>query len=81
MQAAPKVTPLILLYWPTTSEADVGDMAVGIETLPSSIPLCFVAVRQMAAEGQSDQMTPEMEEHMKQMCVNELHLLTFINIC
>ena len=31
MRAALKVTPPILLYWPTTSEADVGDMAVEVE--------------------------------------------------
>ena len=35
--------PPILLCWPTTSEADVGGMAVDVE--PSAdIPLHFVAV-------------------------------------
>ena len=41
MRAAPKVMLSILFYWTTTSEADVGDMAVEIE--PSHqypIPLC-----------------------------------------
>jgi len=27
-KAAPKIMPPVLLYWPTTSEADVGDMAI-----------------------------------------------------
>ena len=30
-RAAPKVMPPILLCWPTTSEADVGGMAVEVE--------------------------------------------------
>ena len=41
MRAAPKVTPPILLYWPTTSEVDAGGMEVEVE--PShqySITLC-----------------------------------------
>ena len=49
-RAAPKVTPPILLYCPV-SEADVGGMAVESES-SISIPLHFVAVEQMAAEGQ-----------------------------
>ena len=31
MRAAPKVTPSILLCWPTVSEVDVGGMAVDAE--------------------------------------------------
>jgi len=31
MRAAPKVMPPILLCWPTTSEANVVDMAVEVE--------------------------------------------------
>ena len=31
MRAALKVTLPVLLYWPTTSEADVGGTAVGVE--------------------------------------------------
>lgn len=31
-KGAPKVAPLIFLYWPTTSELDVGGMAVQVET-------------------------------------------------
>ena len=36
--------------------------------LPTNIPLHFVAVRQMAAEGQSDKMSSVMEVSMKQRC-------------
>lgn len=32
MDAAPKVRPPILLRWPTVSEADVGSMAVEVES-------------------------------------------------
>src|SRR5258705_6482325 len=47
--------PPILLCWSTTSEADVGGMAVEVE--PSlQYPISFVAVRQMAAGRQSDKM-------------------------
>jgi hypothetical protein len=31
MKGAPKVMPLILLYWPMTSEVDAGVMAVEVE--------------------------------------------------
>ena len=37
--------------------------------LPTNIPLHFVAVWQMAAEGQSDKMASDKEVHMKQRCV------------
>ena len=39
--------------------------------LPTNIPLHFVAVRQMAAEGQSDTMASDMEVRMKERCVLE----------
>ena len=43
--------------------------------LPTNIPLYVVAVRQMAAEGQSDAITSDMGVQMKQRCVTEfLHL-------
>jgi len=52
-RAAPKLIPPILLCWPTTSEANVVDMAVEVE--PSrQYSLNFVAVQQMTAEGHSD---------------------------
>ena len=35
---------------------------------PTNIPLHFVALWQMAAEGQSDNMVSNMEVHMKQKC-------------
>jgi len=38
-------------------------MAVGV------VPLHFVAMGQTAAEGQSDKMAPDMEVHIKQMCI------------
>ena len=31
MKGAPIIMPPILRYWPTMSEADVGDMAVAVE--------------------------------------------------
>ena len=68
-RAAPKVMPPILLYWPTISGVDVGGMTVEAE--PDSIPLCFVAVWQMAAEGLSDKMASDMEVHMKKKCGTE----------
>jgi hypothetical protein len=39
--------------------------------LPANIPLNFVAVQQMTAEGQSDKMASDMEVRMKQRCVTE----------
>jgi hypothetical protein len=43
--------------------------------LPANIPLNFVAVRQMTAEGQSIKMVSDMEVRMKQRCVIEfLHV-------
>jgi hypothetical protein len=39
--------------------------------LPANIPLQFVAVQQMSAEGQSDKMTSDMEVCMKQRSVTE----------
>ena len=38
--------------------------------LPANIPLYFVAVRQMTAEGQSDKMASDMEVLTKQRCVS-----------
>ena len=35
-------------------------------TLPTNIPLHFVTMRQMPAEGQSDRMTSDTEVRMKQ---------------
>ena len=39
MRVAPKLTPHILLYWPTTSEADVGDMAAEVQ------PYCHYSIK------------------------------------
>ena len=49
------------------AEADVGGMAVEKE-LPTNIPLHFVAMPQIAAEGQSDEVASGMEMCMKQRC-------------
>ena len=51
----------ILLRWPLTSEM-VWNQRLN---LPASIPLQFVAVKQMAAEVQSDKMMSDMEVWMK----------------
>ena len=48
-----------------TSEADGGGMASEVE-LPTNIPLYFVTVRQMAAEGQCDKMASDTE-----VCMNK----------
>ena len=69
----------------TASDMEVHmDQRYGIEFLhvdksaPTNIPLHFVPVWQMAAEGQSDRMTTDMESwplHMKKKCVAEfLHV-------
>ena len=43
--------------------------------LPTNTPLHFVAMRQMAAEGETDKMVSDMEVCMKQSCVTEfLHV-------
>jgi len=39
--------------------------------LLTNIPFHFLAVRQMATEGQSDKILPDMEVCMKQRCVTE----------
>ena len=65
-----KLTPPILLYWPTISGVDVGGMTVEAE--PDSIPLCFVAVWQMAAEGHCDRMVSDMGLCVEWRCVTEL---------
>jgi len=70
MRVAPKLMPSILLCWPTTSEADVGDMAVEVE--PShqySVKFCCCATDD--SRGQSNKMVSDMEVHMKQRCVIE----------
>ena len=49
--------------------------------LPANIPLGFVAVQQMAAEGLSDGIVSDMEVHMKQSCVTEfLHVEKIVHI-
>ena len=54
--------------------------------LPRNMPLHFVAVQQMAAEGQSDRVAADTGVLMEQRCGIEffhmekkLHLLTFID--
>ena len=39
--------------------------------LPTNIPFHFVAVKQMAVEGQFDKMVSDMEVLMQQKCVTE----------
>jgi len=71
-KAALKVMPLILLFWLTPSEVDVGSMAVEAEHSTNTLSL-VVAMWQMAAEEQPNKMVSDMEVHMKQKCV--LHFL------
>jgi len=70
LRAALKVMPPVSLHWPTTSEVDVGDMAVRTEPSQQH-SITLVAVRQMAAAGQSDQMVSDVELLMKQRGVTE----------
>jgi len=84
-RAAPKVTPPILLHGHMTS----GGGGMEVEGEPSTnIPLCFVAVWQMAAEEQYDSMASDVEVQMKQRggieflyMGKKLHPLTFTNTC
>jgi len=62
-----KVMPPALLCWPTTSEVDVADMVIEVEA-PTDIVLHVVAMSQMAAEGHSDKVLPDMEVCMKKIC-------------
>ena len=69
-KAVPKVMPPILLRLPTTSEANVVDMAVEIEPFRQySVKFCCRATK--TAEGQSDRLASDMEVRMKQRCVTE----------
>jgi len=67
-----------------TSEADVGGMAVEVETsCQYSITFCCC----VAAEEQSNRMVSDIEVSMKQRCVIEFfyaekwHPVTFIDAC
>ena len=60
-----KVTPPILLCWPVMSEVDVRVMAVEVGH-SHQYSLRAVAMKQMAAEGQSDRMLSDMGVHMEQ---------------
>ena len=76
--------PPLLLSWSMMSKADVGGIAVEVESSHqySTTFCCHVTDE---AEGQSDKMASGMEVLMKQRCVTELlhvkkwHSLTFIN--
>ena len=47
---------------------------ITVETESSTnIPLYFVAVRQIAADGQYDTMASDIEVQMKQRCATEFH--------
>ena len=59
-KSAPKVMPPILLCWPFIPRGRCWRL-----NLPTNILLHFVAVQQMAAEGQSDKMASNMKVHMK----------------
>jgi len=63
-RVVPKLMTPIILCWPTTSEADVGNVAVEVEPSRQYF-LNFVAVQQMTAEGQSDKLISNMEVRMK----------------
>ena len=68
MSNAPKVMPPIYGVGPSNQR----QMLVGWQerlNLPTNIPLYFVCVQQMAAEGQSDKMVSDVEARMKQRCV------------
>ena len=85
MRCAPKVMPLNLLCWPTTSEVDVGGNSSRGWTIPPIFH--FVAMWQITAEGWSDKMVSDMATCMKQRCAlhssmkKKWHPLTFIKTC
>jgi len=64
--------PIVLLYYigPETQRQMLVLQKKRLK-LPTSIPLHFAAMRQMAAEGQYDKMLTAMEMQMKQECVIE----------
>jgi len=67
-RAVPKVmTPILLCYY---SQHQWWILVVRQYrlNLPDGIPLHFVAMQQITAEGQSDKITSNMELHMKQRC-------------
>ena len=73
MTAALKVMSFILLCGPTTSEIDVGGMAVEAEpSLQYSIIFCCHVTD--GSKGQSDRMASVMEVCKKQKDVNEFIL-------
>ena len=68
MRAAPKAMPPVLLFWPTTLEAEGGGTAVDVE--PSQqhpVTFCW----QMASKAQSDKMVSDMEVCLKQRSITE----------
>ena len=76
---------LLLFCWPTTSEADVGGLAVKVEPSTNTL-FCSVPLWKMAAEEQSDRIAPDTEVQMKQRCgIDFLHVenvaLTDIHQC
>lgn len=54
------------------SEADFGGMAIEMEPSQPIFHYFFIAVRQMATEGQSDTKASDTEVQMKQKCIFEL---------
>ena len=80
----PKVMSPILWCWLTTSEVNVGDMALEVESFYQYfIKFCCHVTQQRG----SLTMESDMEVHMKKKGVSEfpqaekLHLLAFINAC
>ena len=79
-RAALKVIPPILLCWPTTSEADVGGMAIEVEP---SHQYCYI----LLPCDRWQQKGSLTEWHLTWKCVriplwgNKWHPLTFIDTC
>jgi len=74
-RAAPKVMPIFYDVGPRHQRLVHGWTDYGWTILPASIPSHVVAVWQIAAEGQTDRMAPDMEVHMKQRCVVHEHAM------
>jgi len=76
MRAALKITPSVLLCWPTKPEAYVGGMGVEIEPI-HQYPVTFCCCVKDGSRG-GDQMASNVEAPIKQVCV--INLSTWKNI-
>ena len=75
MRTAPKVMPLILLFWPTCQRQLLVVWQYRLN-LPTNTPSDFVPVWHMAAEGLSDTMSSDVEVNV---AMKQKHVTEFLN--